>query len=266
MRLFFALWGEGVATDERLRKITQENGRDAYINVLDIRTFYNMEGQLIIEMIDGTRYLVQGAPDINTFYNAVFQMTPETINVATLPNVTVSSLPVVTLSPVTIQDIVNLNIDSVPPLSTAITSVPNLIIASIPALSAAITSLPNITIASLPNVTIAALPNIVISSLPTVNINRALTTSTPNMGQVNVAASSVTILAANANRKQVEIRNQHLSGDVYLFFGATATLTNGKLLQNGEEYRFPDGFTYTGIITAISANATSKPVSYMEWV
>lgn len=136
---------------------------------------------------------------------------------------------------------------------------------SIPALQTAITSLPNLNIATLPALSVSSLPGIAITSLPTLNIAQALTTSTPTMTQVNVAASSVTLLAANANRKKVEIRNQHLSGDIYFFFGSTATLTNGKLLLNGESYEFPQGFVYTGIITAISANATSKPVSVVEW-
>lgn len=136
---------------------------------------------------------------------------------------------------------------------------------SIPALSAAITSLPNLNIASVPALSITSLPGITIASLPTLNITQAITTSTPTMTQVNVAASSVTLLPANANRKKVEIRNQHTSGDIYFYFGTPATLTNSKLLLNGESYEFPQGFVYTGIITAISANAISKPVSVVEW-
>lgn len=147
----------------------------------------------------------------------------------------------------------------------------SLTIAGLPVpINVAIDSLPHITIDDIINLNIDTLPaltgTLAISGVSgTVNINQALTTSTPPMSQTNVTNASVQILAANANRKKVEIRNQHTSGDVYIFLGTPATLTNSRLLLNGESYEFPEGFVYTGIITAIGATAVSKPVSAIEW-
>lgn len=65
-----------MALDQHLRKIITDNGREVYINVLDIRSFYNYESKLIIEMIDGTTYTVNGAPSVDAFYNAAFVLEP----------------------------------------------------------------------------------------------------------------------------------------------------------------------------------------------
>lgn len=58
------------------KPITEPNGRVTYININDIRSFYNYETKLIIEMIDGTVYEVQGAPAVGAFFAATFVLDP----------------------------------------------------------------------------------------------------------------------------------------------------------------------------------------------
>ncbi|MDR6555448.1 hypothetical protein [Paenibacillus qinlingensis] len=165
-----------------------------------------------------------------------------------------------------ITGVVHIEVDN--PIDIA--SIPNLTVVGMPNLT--ISALPNLNIASMPSITIADIVNLNIDSLPvltgTFTVSTAVTGLTYTMNQVNVSNVSVSVLAANANRKQLVLRNQHLSGDVYFFFGTPATLTNGMLLQNGESFKQPDadGFVYKGAITAISANATAKPLLYMEGV
>lgn len=205
-----------MAIDPSVFKITQENGREVVLSKYDLRSFQNYENSLTIEMADGAVYKVQGAPDINTFFASLFNLPPLDINISTIPAIT-------------IQDIVNLNVDSLPPITGTV----------------AISSVGG-----------------------TINITTAQQSLTYTMNQVNVANVSVSVLAANANRKHLYLRNQHLSGDIYIFFGATATLTNGLLVQNGETFKMPDedGFIYKGAISAISANATAKPLLFLEGV
>lgn len=74
-----------MATDENLRQITTDNGRIVYINVLDIRSFYNYENKLIIEMIDGTTYNVNGAPAVAAFYASTFVISPTEVTVTNNP-------------------------------------------------------------------------------------------------------------------------------------------------------------------------------------
>lgn len=62
--------------DQNFRQITEANGRTTYIHVRDIRTFYNYESKLIIEMIDGTVYEVMGAPAVAAFYASTFTLDP----------------------------------------------------------------------------------------------------------------------------------------------------------------------------------------------
>lgn len=83
--------------DERLRKITDDTGREIYINVLDIRNFSNFEGQLIIEMIDGTSHRVSGAPNVNAFYASTFALSPVDTNIVNNPlNAQITNVPLVT--------------------------------------------------------------------------------------------------------------------------------------------------------------------------
>lgn len=113
--------------------------------------------------------------------------------------------------------------------------------------------------------TIDSVPSINIDSLPPLNIAQALSSSTPPMTQVNIGTTSQTLLAANANRKQIELFNQHSSQPIFFFLGSPATLTNGRMLDPGEKYEFPRGLVYTGIITAISSGSGTKPISVTEW-
>lgn len=72
-------------TDQNLRAITIEGGRTVYINVRDIRSFYNFESKLTIEMIDGTVYNVDGAPNVSTFYTSTFGLDPREVTVTNNP-------------------------------------------------------------------------------------------------------------------------------------------------------------------------------------
>lgn len=65
--------GSGVR-DQHFRLITEPSGRQTYINSRDIRSFYNFENRLLIEMIDGTNYEVTGAPAVSAFYASSFEL------------------------------------------------------------------------------------------------------------------------------------------------------------------------------------------------
>lgn len=64
---------------------------------------------------------------------------------------------------------------------------------------------------------------------------------------IPASITSVTLVAANANRKEVIIRND-TNNDLYIFHGATATLNSAIKLKKGDTY-IED--KYTGIISGI---------------
>ena len=74
-----------MATDPNIRQITIEGGRTVYIGVRDIRSFYNYESKLIIEMIDGTTYNVNGAPNVDAFFATTFVIDPTEITMTNDP-------------------------------------------------------------------------------------------------------------------------------------------------------------------------------------
>lgn len=84
--------------DERFRQITLDSGRIVYINVLDIRSFYNFESKLLIEMIDGTVYTVNGAPAVAAFYASTFSLSPTDVNIVNSPVPTKEQLTPITLT------------------------------------------------------------------------------------------------------------------------------------------------------------------------
>lgn len=74
---------------------------------------------------------------------------------------------------------------------------------------------------------------------------------------------SGTVVAANASRKFLHIRNE-LGGPVFLYFGGAATVTNGALKMTGvgtagSEYEMSKGRgnLFTGEIQAICSGATA---------
>lgn len=64
---------------------------------------------------------------------------------------------------------------------------------------------------------------------------------------VAVSATSVTLVAANADRKEVIIRND-TNNNLYIAHGATATLSSAVKLKKGDTY-IED--KYTGVISGI---------------
>lgn len=83
--------------------------------------------------------------------------------------------------------------------------------------------------------------------------------------------TSVTILAANPERKYAYFFNQNLvsgnqSNQVFLHFAATpATTSNGVGIKEGQGYEFPKNFVYTGEIRAIAGVAGPIPLYVEEW-
>jgi len=84
---------------------------------------------------------------------------------------------------------------------------------------------------------------------------------------VTVSNVSVTVLAANAERKYIYFLNQGtVNAPVYLHFDASAaTNANGIALRDGQSYSFPSKFVYTGEVRAISDTSANKPLYVEEW-
>lgn len=209
----------------------------------------------LLESVGLTITSIGGTVDISGTLTIDEISEPVDVNLLSWP---AAPLNVQLAEPVTIDGTVGTNTNITNnPLNTNITNNP---------LNANITNNPlNV---NLTNASVATSTTITNNPL---NIAEAVqNTTVSNIGQINVTAASVTVLAANANRKWFSVKNQHLSGDIYVFFGATATTTNGRLLSNGEEWNMglktDDRYIYTGVISAISANVISKPLSFIEGV
>ena len=88
-----------------------------------------------------------------------------------------------------------------------------------------------------------------ITSLSTIatNTNGIGLGTTGAQSTVARSASSVTLVASNADRKEVMIRNDS-SAKLYINFGATATVGKGIELKNGDAL-FDD--KYSGVISGI---------------
>lgn len=85
----------------------------------------------------------------------------------------------------------------------------------------------------------------------------SIDTAAASGGPANVSgsATSVTLIASNANRKGFSIYNDS-SADLYVKFGATASATSFHLKMNpGGYYESPAGFNYTGVIDGIWSSA-----------
>jgi hypothetical protein len=76
-----------------------------------------------------------------------------------------------------------------------------------------------------------------------------------------VGTSSVTLIAANAVRKEAHIVNDHASNIVYLKYGATAVANQGiRLNPNGGTHKVTG---YAGVVAAIASGASTS-VSWTE--
>ena len=81
-----------------------------------------------------------------------------------------------------------------------------------------------------------------------------------NAGQVNISNSAATIIAANATRTGVWIKNKMARS---VFVGeATITISNGFEIEPGESFYFPTGALIQGITAAASAG--TEMVHYFE--
>ena len=76
---------------------------------------------------------------------------------------------------------------------------------------------------------------------------------------VTVTTASSLILAANANRKYLIIQNKDASGNIYINFGATATVANGLKLPPGASYEL-DSNVLTAAINAIGDIASNTNI------
>lgn len=210
-----------MALDQNLRQITEANGRTTYISVRDIRSFYNFESKLLIEMIDGTVYEVQGGQNVVAFYNSVFLLDPREITITNNP----------------IEAHLTNN-----PLNTNITNNP---------LNTNITNNPlNMNITNNPlNV------NLTNNPVPT---KEQLTGLTITSNVVTVGAADTLVLAANPNRKFLLIQRGTTIGRVFVKFSAgAATVTNGVLFREDIMFTMPfEGNIYTGEIRGISVGSS----------
>lgn len=94
----------------------------------------------------------------------------------------------------------------------------------------------------------AAIGSVAVSAMPA--------SSTATLANVAGSASSVTVLAANSNRKGAVIHNDS-TAILYLKFGATASTTSFTYkLNGGETFETAMPVVYTGIIDGIWASAT----------
>lgn len=139
-----------------------------------------------------------------------------TINIGTMPSIT-------------IQDIINLNVDSLPPITGTI---------GISGIGGTLAT----------NTTITNNP---------LQINESLNTITLTSSVVTVAAADTLVLAANANRKFLLIQRGTTVGRVFVKFSAgAATVTNGVLFRENAYFSFNPNEIYTGEIRAISVGSS----------
>lgn len=78
----------------------------------------------------------------------------------------------------------------------------------------------------------------------------------------SVGATSATLIAANSNRKRLEIKNLG-STRISLGLNATALNNSGLVLDPGQSYCFEGSNLVTTVINAICA--TSATVAIQEW-
>lgn len=87
-------------------------------------------------------------------------------------------------------------------------------------------------------------------------VNDQLPASTATLSNVSASVTSVTLLAANADRRQAIIYNDS-SANLYIKFGTTASTTSfTALLGSGGYYELPANPIYTGRIDGIWDAAT----------
>ena len=89
----------------------------------------------------------------------------------------------------------------------------------------------------------------------TVTTNQ-IKSSTGTHSNITVAATSTVVLASNANRIGLAIKNNG-TADIFLNFGGTAVTTNYPV-SPGEEYLDSGNGVYTGAINGIVASGTEN--------
>jgi hypothetical protein len=190
-----------------------------------------IDGTITIDSITNAVHIVVDDPiDIASIPNLTIVAMPN-LNVSTMPDLNIASLPAITLA-----DIVNLNVDSLPALTGTL---------SISSIGGTVT-----------------IGGVVSMSM----VEPPVSLTIPPQTTVNVSNVDILLLAANPNRKFLNIRNYSNSNAyVFLHFGATAaTVGSGIPLKQEEWYEFPKGFIYTGQIRAISGTAALKEIAITE--
>jgi len=96
----------------------------------------------------------------------------------------------------------------------------------------------------------------------------SVTTLTPtnavgSNAQATVTNVSAQLLAANAARKYLLIQNNDAAGDIFINFGAAATLLNGLKIQAGGSYELNCN-VLTGAINAIGSIANNPNIVIVQ--
>lgn len=81
-------------------------------------------------------------------------------------------------------------------------------------------------------------------------------TAATGTGAVSVTTSNTAIVAANRNRVEVQLQNDHATQAVYLSLGGTAVANTGFRLLPAAANTFRTS-AYTGAISGISVGGTS---------
>lgn len=243
-------------------EITQRDNTLRTIKIAEIDYYDNNAGYIKVTMKDKTIYSLPDAMTKITF--AALLESNETLEISSevhmVGEMEITDIPVVhsivdSLPNLTISDITNLNIDSMP--------VQHHIIDSAPVLHTILDS------AAVQHNVIdsSAVIHNVLDSLPSVTVINGVTGLNVAQSIVAVTNSSTTLLSANSGRKALTIQNQNPTSKVWLRFGgSTATTSNSELLLPLCTKSFPDarGFVYTGEIRAIGDTSVSKNIYIME--
>ena len=90
---------------------------------------------------------------------------------------------------------------------------------------------------------------------------------TPTHSTVSVAVTTTAVIAANASRTALLLQNIS-DTDIYLKFGASATVGTGILLKAGQSYEMAAhyGNLYRGAINAIHGGSGTKTLLVTEGV
>lgn len=97
-----------------------------------------------------------------------------------------------------------------------------------------------------------------ISNSPTVNLGSPTLAAGSNV-QATVTNASAQLVAADAARKYLLIQNNDTTADIYINFGAAATLSNGLKIKAGQSYELNCNIL-TAAVNAIGSVASNTNI------